>query len=107
MEGDTGVVLAAAGSGRRFGGKKQLAELLGRPLIWYSLDAFGRVEAVSAIALVVPAEDLETGREILLGWEEERRRGAGAEARALEAAVVPGGRRRQDSVLEGLRALRG
>lgn len=107
MEGDTGVVLAAAGSGRRFGGKKQLAELLGRPLIWYSLEAFARVESVSAIALVVPAEDLETGREILLGWEEERRRGAGAEARALEAAVVPGGRRRQDSVLEGLRALRG
>lgn len=106
MSGEIGVVLAAAGAGRRFGAKKQLLGLLGRPLLEYSLDAFAETELIASLVLVVSPEDLSAGREILYRWKEARRLRQPTR-KEFETAVVAGGRRRQDSVLEGLRALWG
>ena len=102
---DFGVVLAAAGAGRRFGARKQLLELLGRPLVHYSLDAFAAVEDVRAIVLVMALEDLEAGVELVRRWQDERRRNGVAAAVEPETVVVAGGIRRQDSVRNGLDAL--
>jgi len=100
---DFGVVLAAAGAGRRFGTKKQLLEVLGRPILHYSLDAFSGVEDVGRIVLVLPPDDLVLGEEVVRSW---RAAGAGASRKSvLPVAVVGGGARRQDSVRRGLDAL--
>ncbi len=107
MSGEIGLVLAAAGLGRRFGGKKQFLELLGRPLMEYSLDAFADTGLVEAIVLVLAPEDVQAGPRILDAWRDRRRRLRQRGGADVEALVVGGGRRRQDSVLEGLRALRG
>jgi molybdenum cofactor cytidylyltransferase len=50
-----GVVLAAGGASR-FGSAKQLAELDGRPLLQYAVDAILAVPAVSPVAVVLGAE---------------------------------------------------
>jgi CTP:molybdopterin cytidylyltransferase MocA len=49
-----GVVLGA-GSGSRFGGPKQLAELQGRPLVQWALDAACAATALERVVLVLGA----------------------------------------------------
>jgi len=46
----------AAGSGSRFGGLKQLADLRGRPLIEYPIEAMAAVPAVERIVVVLGAD---------------------------------------------------
>lgn len=98
-----GVVLAAAGAGRRFGARKQLLELLGKPLLHYSLDVFAAVADVEHIVVVLAAEDLPIGARIVAGW----RAAPGGDSRRRELPVVltAGGARRQDSVRLGLEQL--
>ena len=105
MRGDTGVVLAAGGSGRRFGAKKQLMSLRGKPLLHYSLDTLAGLEAVSRLVIVMPREDLDTGRCLLEEWLSGRR---AEPSRDNEPRfdMIEGGPRRQDSVVNGLRLLR-
>ena len=81
---EAGVVVVAAGEGRRFGAPKALVELLGRSLLERACDAFGSLRDRVA---VVRREDLPRIR--LPGW-----------------TVVPGGPRRRDSVANGIAALR-
>jgi 2-C-methyl-D-erythritol 4-phosphate cytidylyltransferase len=115
MNGDTGVILAAAGAGsrcqtRRYGKKKQFLELRGRPLVHWCLDALATLEDVSRIVVVLPQSDLEFGRALLESWRRaraERGMTAHGEDHALDLTAIAGGSRRQDSVLEGLRFLRG
>lgn len=93
----TGVILAAAGEGRRLGARlpKALVPLAGRPLFLHALATFAALPFVEAVALVVPA-----------GWLDRIRRRWGRRLDALKvAALVPGGRRRQDSVKAGLDVL--
>ncbi|MDD8025241.1 MAG: 2-C-methyl-D-erythritol 4-phosphate cytidylyltransferase [Acidobacteriota bacterium] len=86
-----GAVIVAAGEGRRFGGPKQFAPLRGRPVLDWSLAAFEANPRVDAIVLVMG----------------EAARGAEAAARYPKiAAVVRGGERRQDSVANGVAALK-
>jgi 2-C-methyl-D-erythritol 4-phosphate cytidylyltransferase len=94
-----GVVLAAAGAGRRFGGRKQFLELAGRPLLHWSLDVFAAVEGVSRVAIAVAPGETGEAEEVVGAWSP----GAGRGAPRLE--VVPGGERRQDSVRLGLESL--
>lgn len=92
---DIGIVLAAGGSGRRFGGNKLLEVLEGLPVFAHSLRTF---------LSLVPAEHL-----VLVVAEEERP----AYETALKQLPFPtagiklaaGGASRQDSVLAGLAAL--
>jgi len=102
-----GAILAAAGEGSRFGARKQFLTLLGRPLLTYSLDAFLAVQDIAQMVLVVAAEDLEACREIVKAWAVtlEKGSGGGRAPRDARVAVVIGGKRRQDSVRNGLRAL--
>jgi len=81
-----GAIIAAAGSGARFGGPKQFAFLGGRPLLDWSCEAFEAHPLIDDIVLVLPAQ-AETA-----GW---------AERFPKIIDVVYGGRRRQDSVRAG------
>lgn len=92
---DTGVVLAAAGSGTRFGGPKHWLELDGRPIIWRTAGLFRELPAVAEIAVVVPEDDRRRVLEALTsGWPAE-----------VGLRVVAGGPRRQDSVRRGIESL--
>lgn len=90
-------VILAAGRGSRMksGTPKQFLDLAGKPMIWYSLDAFTNTPAEDLI-LVVPAGD--TGR--------CRREYVERYGFTKVKAVVEGGRKRYDSVYAGLLALK-
>jgi 2-C-methyl-D-erythritol 4-phosphate cytidylyltransferase len=93
----TGVILAAAGEGRRLGSPlpKALVPLAGVPLFLHSLRTFAALPFVREIAVVLPAQ-----------WVERIRQKLGKRLSALKVTVlVPGGARRQDSVRKGLEVL--
>jgi molybdenum cofactor cytidylyltransferase len=48
-----GGLILAAGEGRRFGGTKQLAELRGRPLLTYAVEAMLAVPAIEPVVVVL------------------------------------------------------
>jgi 2-C-methyl-D-erythritol 4-phosphate cytidylyltransferase len=87
-------IIVAAGRGERMGSSRPKAflPLGGEPLLLRAARAFCAAPAVEAVVAVVPAAELEAGRGLLgpLG---------------KPVAVVAGGARRQDSVLEGLKAI--
>jgi 2-C-methyl-D-erythritol 4-phosphate cytidylyltransferase len=89
---DVLAILVAAGRGERMGAGRPKAFLAvaGRTLLERSALAFERARSVDAIVAVVPETEQEAARELL------------QEAGKL-VAVVPGGARRQDSVLEGMK----
>ncbi len=82
-------VIPAAGSGRRFGGKKQFFKILGKPIVEFPLEIFSKSELIDAIVLVLPKEDVGLGRELQQKFPKI-------------AAVVEGGSERQSSVFKGL-----
>jgi 2-C-methyl-D-erythritol 4-phosphate cytidylyltransferase len=90
-------VIAAGGSGDRFGGPvaKFEAPLLGKPIVRYSLDAFQQSAAVSGIVLVVPADRVEE-------WDAATLRSSGL---TKVLATVAGGATRQESVFLGLQVI--
>jgi 2-C-methyl-D-erythritol 4-phosphate cytidylyltransferase len=91
-----GVVIPAAGRGVRMGpgGPKQFLELEGRPVIAWTIEPFQRCAKIDSIVLVAGEEQIESMRKLV------------SEHRFSKVfAVVPGGARRQDSVLNGLRSL--
>ena len=85
-------VIPAAGSGRRFGGKKQFFEIKGKPLIEYPLKVFQKSELIHGIILVLPEEDLEFGEKL-------------KEKFSKIVRVVKGGEERQSSVYKGLKSI--
>jgi 2-C-methyl-D-erythritol 4-phosphate cytidylyltransferase len=89
-------ILAAAGQGVRFGRRKQLIALGGKPMAAWSLDVFARSPTV--------------GR-VVIACEREERQDFEALARTIVPnkldAIVDGGSRRQDSVFAALRACAG
>jgi 2-C-methyl-D-erythritol 4-phosphate cytidylyltransferase len=92
-------IVPAAGAGLRMGAEraKQFLDLCGKPLLAVTLEVFEHSPAVHAVNLVVPSPDIDyCTREIVqrYGLEKIRR-------------VVPGGKRRQDSVRLGLEASKG
>lgn len=92
----TGVVLLAAGSGNRFGGRtpKQFLPFHGRPLFAASLSVFASVPSVTDIALVVPP-----GRAAAV------RRRLPRLPRRIRVSIVDGGSFRGESVKYGVEAL--
>ena len=53
-------IILAAGSGSRFGEKKQFKKLNDKPIWVYSLNTFIRSECVDELILVIPNDSLET-----------------------------------------------
>lgn len=87
-----GVVIVAAGSGLRFGERKQFKKLKNKPLYLYSLEKFIDCDMIDEIVLVVP-EDLTS----IISDETSRMKGL--------IKVISGGKLRQDSTLNGVNAL--
>lgn len=90
----TGAVIAAAGTGERFGEKKQFKRLGKRPLLFHTLNPFLECTDIFEIVVVVPEENLELVSRELASY---------TSAKPVQAVV--GGTRRQDSVLNGCLAL--
>jgi len=82
-------VIPAAGSGKRFGGKKQFFKLLGRNVVEFPLEVFSKSELIDAIILVLPKDDMDIGKELQNRFPKI-------------AAIVEGGAERQFSVFRGL-----
>lgn len=93
-----GAVIVAAGRGTRMGASdnKPYLALCGRPVLAYSLEAFGRCPDVESVVVVVAPGEEAKAEAVVRGlepaWNKVR-------------AIVPGGAERQDSVLAGLAAL--
>jgi 2-C-methyl-D-erythritol 4-phosphate cytidylyltransferase len=89
------VIIVAAGAGRRFGGPKQFQVVHGRPLFIFAVSVFEAHKAVQTITLVVPKRRIKAAKKAVknLGFKKV-------------LSVVAGGKRRQDSVVNGLRTLR-
>ena len=89
-------IIAAAGSGSRMGGKrpKQFLELAGVPIIFHTLLAFERCDAIHQIVTVLSASETPDFLSV-------------AKEHGIQklAKVVPGGATRAASVLQGLRAV--
>ena len=91
----TGLILAAAGSGSRFGSRtpKQFLRMEGERLYRLALDPF--LPFVDEAVILVPVDWIETVRQELA---------AGASSDKI-LRVAPGGRHRQDTVSKGLKLL--
>jgi 2-C-methyl-D-erythritol 4-phosphate cytidylyltransferase len=89
---NTLAILVAAGRGVRMGGTRPKAFLpvAGEPMLLRSARAFDAAGVVDGIVAVVPEDELEAAAEMLRPI-------------AKLTAVVRGGERRQDSVLEGMK----
>jgi 2-C-methyl-D-erythritol 4-phosphate cytidylyltransferase len=91
-----GVVIAGAGISQRMGVDKVFMSLAGKPLLAWSVDVCQSCELVNQIVIVLHESKLD------LGWRLAAERGW---SKVVE--VCPGGKRRQDSVRQGLSKLKG
>lgn len=92
-----GVIIVAAGAGKRMAGTDKIfMPLAGKPLLAHTLDAFQSCAAVDDIVLVLPKDRLNEGKQLV-------------EDHGISKVkdVCPGGARRQDSVKAGLEQLSG
>ncbi len=88
------VIIPAAGRGIRFGGKKQLALISGKPLLYYSLHIFENCPLVQNIVVAMAEEDLSQGEALVKEFAFKK-----------VSHVVPGGRERQESVQKAFEVL--
>ena len=84
-------IIVAGGSSQRMGFDKLLAPLAGKPVVAHSIAAFEQTESVTGIVLVAHAERLSEYEQVVRSHGFQK-----------VMAVIPGGLRRQDSVLRGL-----
>jgi len=92
MQEQAAVVIVAAGSSRRMGGRDKLwIPLAGRCTLARTIDIFAASYLISTIILVLNAERLDDAREL-----------CAREDWPKVSGIVPGGARRQDSVCAGL-----
>jgi 2-C-methyl-D-erythritol 4-phosphate cytidylyltransferase len=96
MSGRAGVVVVAAGAGRRMGApvNKVFLPIGGRPILARTLDVFEAHPEVGVVVVVTAAGEVDQVREIV----------AASEFRKV-AAVVPGGATRQGSEYLGVEAI--
>jgi len=91
-------LIPAAGMGKRMGASinKQYLHLDGIPIVARTISAFEKSPLIDAIYLVIPADEIPYFREHIVD----------AYRFCKVAAIVPGGKERQHSVMNGLRAMR-
>ena len=91
-------LIPAAGMGKRMGASinKQYLQLNGMPIVARTISVFEQSPLIDAIYLVIPAEEIPYCRKHVV------------EACGFRkiAAIVPGGKERQNSVMNGLKAMR-
>jgi 2-C-methyl-D-erythritol 4-phosphate cytidylyltransferase len=89
-------IIVAAGDSQRMGGvDKMFAPIAGRPVIARVIDTFQKCKRIDQIIVVMSSKNIE-----------ECRRLAAAEGWAKVTDICPGGKQRQDSVVEGLKRLK-
>ena len=90
-------LIPAAGMGKRMGASinKQYLQLAGMPIVARTISVFEDAPFIDGIFLVIPADEIPYCREHVVE--------ANGFRKVLE--IVPGGRERQNSVMNGLRAL--
>jgi len=90
-------IILAAGSGSRFGAKKQFKKLNKKPIWVYSLNTFIRSECVDELILVIPNDSLETLKksQVFISLNNKH-----------NIKLVSGGESRKDSVINGLRVVK-
>lgn len=94
-EQEIGAVIVAAGKSQRMAGTDKIFTLLaGEPVLLLAVEPFLECEMIDRIVVVLNGRNYETGKELFA-----------AEACEKEVGVCLGGRRRQDSVLAGLKQL--
>ncbi|MEC9377169.1 MAG: 2-C-methyl-D-erythritol 4-phosphate cytidylyltransferase [Candidatus Neomarinimicrobiota bacterium] len=86
-------IIPAAGSGNRFGESKQFKILAGRPMFFHTLNPFINSDKIDEIILVVPEQAVEQVHNDVFSISSK------------PIKVVSGGRKRQDSVNNGVRAV--
>jgi 2-C-methyl-D-erythritol 4-phosphate cytidylyltransferase len=91
-------LIPAAGMGKRMGASinKQYLQLKGMPVVARTLSIFEQSPLIDAVYLVIPAEEISYCQKHVVdeyGFKKI-------------AAIVPGGKERQNSVLNGLKAMR-
>jgi 2-C-methyl-D-erythritol 4-phosphate cytidylyltransferase len=91
-------LIPAAGMGKRMGASinKQYLQLKGLPIVARTISIFEQSPLIDAIYLVIPAEEIPYCREHVVA--------ACGFRKVVE--IVPGGRERQNSVMNGLNAMR-
>ncbi|MDT8715792.1 2-C-methyl-D-erythritol 4-phosphate cytidylyltransferase [Clostridium sp. 19966] len=91
-------LIVAAGRGKRMKSDipKQYMNINGKPIIYYTLKAYSNCHDIDAIVLVVSPDDKEyVTKEIIEKYNIKK-----------VTAVVPGGKERYNSVLNGLKAIK-
>lgn len=94
---DNVALIVAGGKGKRMGAKvsKQFIEIEEKPILYYTLLRFEKCKNIDSIVLVLPKEEIEFSRENIVerySFKKVKR-------------IVSGGKERQDSVYNGLRAI--
>jgi len=91
-------LIPAAGMGKRMGASinKQYLQLNGMPIVARTISVFEHSPLIDAIYLVIPAEEIPYCQKHVVE----------ACGFGKIAAIVPGGRERQNSVMNGLNAMR-
>ena len=91
-------LIPAAGMGRRMGASvnKQYLHLYGMPIVARTISVFEKSPLIDSIYLVIPAEEIPYCREHIVA----------AYQFSKVAAIIPGGKERQHSVMNGLRGMR-
>ncbi len=89
------VIVAAGESERMDGIDKVMAPLGGRPVITHVLDTFQKSGKIDQIIVVMNAKNIEEAKKLVA-----------QEKYTKVTDIVTGGRRRQDSVIEGLKKLK-
>ena len=88
-------IIPAAGSGKRFGSKKQFKLFRGKPLLTYSISKFLKVSSIEEVIIVVPKGQVKKIKETYEPLF----------SRSKTLKVVNGGESRQESVKNGLNVL--
>ena len=86
-------VIPAAGEGKRMNSKKQFLELNGRPVLDITVSVFDECQSIDDIIVVVAKEDIRLTKDLL----KERKK---------VKSIVVGGAERQDSVYNGIEAIK-
>jgi 2-C-methyl-D-erythritol 4-phosphate cytidylyltransferase len=91
-------LIPAAGMGKRMGAaiNKQYLQLDGVPIVSRTISVFEASPLISSIYLVIPADEIPYCREFVVEAGRFRK----------VTAIIPGGKERQNSVMNGLRAMR-
>ena len=84
-------IIPAAGSGKRFGEKKQFKEINGKPLIYYTLAPFFESTVIDDIVVPVQKNDMDEVASII-----------NSIAMKKKVKVIEGGKTRQDSIHNAL-----